>query len=199
MISTTVGNQADDTATSYSEDASGQRNRKWAWLAALLIAVLGATLWLTFAWLKQDPISILPTDISEPGSDPSSQVTIPSNAPPTQIDTNVQTTEPVATVQPPPILSPETPPVDDSLPLPDSELTPEFIPNVPPPSSESRRSPATPEQTRPTRTVAPRIPAPQSPRRGTIDDPAQPGGDRSSPGGAGDRDSDAPRRGSTGP
>jgi RNA polymerase sigma factor (sigma-70 family) len=183
-----AGAHFDDAGAFDSDGAKALRRRRMVLVAALLIAVLGAAFGLTFAWLPRAPVSILPTDISGSAPESTGQVPIPDKAPPTQTGVQVQTTDPAAIVQPPPdvqILVPVTPPVDDAPPEPGSEPTPEQIPPVPPPSSDSQKPRLTPSETRPTRTATPRAPASQSPKRGTINNPAPPGDDDSAPGGRG--------------
>ncbi|MGH3677176.1 MAG: RNA polymerase sigma factor [Mycobacterium sp.] len=181
----------DDAGTAHTDGAGGnRRNRRLLLSAALLVAVLGASLGLTFAWLKRDPVSIVPADTT--GTAPESPgATVPGNAPPKQNTVHVQTTDPVATVQPPPskpevqILVPITPPADDSPPAPDSEPTPELIPPAPPPSSESSSESVLgqtpPSRPRTTRTAdPPRSPSSESPKRAEVN-PASPGDGRPAP------------------
>ncbi len=194
-----AGASAIGAGVSQADDAGGdRRNRKWVWLAVLLIAVLGASLGLTFAWLNRDPISIVPADVTETVPQPTGAATVPGIAPPTEAPVHVQTTDPVVTVQPPPqIRIPAVPPIDHSPPVDDSEPTLEFIPPDLPPSIEE--DPRLDPQTGPTRTVTTRTPASPPPQRRTINPPGQPGDGRGGADDPGGPDPNPPRRGSTRP
>jgi hypothetical protein len=155
---------ADNSETGGSE--TGGRRRLL--VAALLIIVLGATAALMLVWLNREPGSIFPTEISE--KSPTSQATVPTDAPTLQTAPAIPTPQPVAPM----------PPADE----------PELIPSEPPPPPVSESSPqlAPSSQTRPTPVT--RSPRSYSPAPNAID-PATPTG-----GGTGSRDGRSPRAGS---
>jgi RNA polymerase sigma factor (sigma-70 family) len=185
-----------DSGTAHNDRAGGgRRQRRLALAAALLIAVLGASLGLTFAWLKRDPVAIVPADVTDTAPESIAPTPAPNNAPPKQDTVQVKPTEPVVTVQPPPskpevqIKVPVAPPVGDSPSVPDPELTPELVPPrelVPPERPRSSGSSSEvlqevpPAQTRPTGIAgAPQNPSSQQPRRAEIN-PASPDDNRRS-------------------
>jgi hypothetical protein len=166
----------DDSGASDVDGASGERGRRRVLLAALLIAVLGATAGLMLAWLNREPTSILPTEIS--GTSPTSQATVPISASPTHTTAPVPTTEPVAPL----------PPAADLPQVPGTAATPELIPSEPPPySSPSEPAP----RTRPTAIT--RSAPSYSPTRTA--DPTPPGGNLGG-GNQGGRDRNPPPGGS---
>lgn len=102
--------ETDDAGTLFAADAEAvsavnagarRRNRRWLWAAVLLMAVLGASAGLTFAW-DAGPVTI-PTEVGGTAHEPEGQTPTPSNLPPTPIILHTPT------IAPTPIPPPEAP------------------------------------------------------------------------------------------
>lgn len=130
--------------------SASSRRRARMLLAAVLIAVLGASVGLLLVWMNQSPISIIPTEVDETLPEPTVQTPAPINPTPrSQAQQPTQT--PVQTLAPspppanvaPPVFVPtqEVPPLDAP---PVERLSPPRIPPSKPPMSFSPTVIATP-------------------------------------------------------
>jgi RNA polymerase sigma factor (sigma-70 family) len=139
--------ESDDAAHSFaaadavSADDAGarRRNRRWLWAAVLLMAALGASAGLTFAWSNQRPMTITSADVSGPAPEPDGQTPTPTKLLPTPIIPDTPTTVPNPTVQPPPQV-----PV---IPVPTPTVQPPQVPVIhvptekPPPQAQVVQTP----------------------------------------------------------
>jgi RNA polymerase sigma factor (sigma-70 family) len=98
---------ADAEAVSAADAGARRRNRRWLWAAVLLLAVLGASAGLTFAW-DAASVTISPTDVGGTAHESNGQTPTPSNLPPTPIILQTPTIAP--TPQPPVIHIPTVEP-----------------------------------------------------------------------------------------
>jgi RNA polymerase sigma factor (sigma-70 family) len=179
----TLQGASESVGTSHRDASERRRSRGLLFWAALVLAVMGASLGLTFAWLNREHVFFLtPTDLSETSPEPAGVT--PSNVP-LKPDTAVVQTPSVTT----PVLTPShTPSVQSATPMPEpssppvndtpaDEPTPEVIPRISPTGSSSVPTPSVPKLTptsraRPTPTgVSPKRPSSQAPRR-PADNPA---------------------------
>ncbi|MCT7659429.1 sigma-70 family RNA polymerase sigma factor [Mycobacterium deserti] len=133
-----------DSACLSGDDAGGRRRASRLLVAAALLLVgLGASVWLTFGWLKDEPVSITPTEFSEIDPEPASQVPLdvpsppqaPAVGPPTPV-LPAKTPPPAAPIYGPPSVSGPTPEVAPPIESPDPASTPEKS-TVKPPMSFS--------------------------------------------------------------
>jgi RNA polymerase sigma factor (sigma-70 family) len=93
---------ADAEAVSAVNSGARRRNRRWLWAAVLLLALVGASAGLTFAWSNPGPITISPTEVGGTAHESNGQTPTPSNLPPTPIILHTPTIAPNPTPQPPP-------------------------------------------------------------------------------------------------
>jgi RNA polymerase sigma factor (sigma-70 family) len=121
--------------------------------AALLVMVLAAVTALLLAWLNGKPAPVLPTEITE--KSPTSQATVPTNAPTVQTAAPIPPPQPVAPL--PPVDVPENPPVVQT---PASEPEPEAPPQEG--ASEEPEGPSAPSS-RPPMSFTPTVMAPRPP------------------------------------